>query len=290
MSIAVCAQQGAQAEPSPTLHPAHCCAIVRAVIRFRFGRLSTALGKELEKPNFKLRNYDSMRTLILLLLLSLVGCRGVHKEESELKPYIGIWRSERFDSYYEIDEEGLYSVYGCTLENGYQKVDDITGYVDGNVLVSFYGETRYEDEIVIVDDAWVDSDGNTDERVDSIPFSCFDDAIDVIEIKEVEERDGGIIDFVVAFQYRLSTVNNAIVKVGYSPDGEGRYTVISEVSQEVEKTDLGVSDLHVNNFPFYADGFQNVYLHIHLSPSDSDGEYETYASNEFEIILKVNTP
>ena len=38
------AQQGAQAEPSPTLRPANCCAIVFAVLRSRFGRLSTALG------------------------------------------------------------------------------------------------------------------------------------------------------------------------------------------------------------------------------------------------------
>lgn len=36
-------QQGAQAEPSPTLHIANCCAIVLAMLRSRFGRLSTAL-------------------------------------------------------------------------------------------------------------------------------------------------------------------------------------------------------------------------------------------------------
>lgn len=224
-----------------------------------------------------------------LLGLFLVGCGSDSKDDTS--EYSGLWYYLESDTYFDISNSGSLSSYSCTLNDGYVIEKNISGVIEGNSLqiidngVETSVFTLERDDTVLT----IASDEITllFEKSDPIPNGCLGNAIEISFSSPLEAIEGIETSFIVNFDYRL-TAASADVEIGFTSDESGSYTISAQESFSIDESGLGSGSLMVDEVPVIFENLAPYYLHINMSPKDTEGPYSPYASDKTLISVSSN--
>ncbi len=229
------------------------------------------------------------KILIVLLYVLATGC-SKNDNSARPSPYIGNWYFGGTDAYLEITKTEVL-LRECSLNDGYVSngeakltlIDDIIlSSIDGveekinleireGQLIAHDEEGEYESEL---------------SRVDNIPEYCSSDALEITYASPVEVVQGETIEFIVSFDYRLTSQLPAEIRVGRSNGEVGAHLVYDEVI-ELSSQGLGSGSFTVLVTPEVFDSKILYDIEVSMIPVVDVGAYYTqYATDR--VILKVS--
>lgn len=229
--------------------------------------------------------------IIIGFLLSVLGCENIVSKEEAQKAFYGKWYSEDSGYYIDILPDCNLIFYQCTLHDGIQINESIAGHLSGIKLTisddASVKEYRIEgyahSSQKSTAENMVLNDGTHLIRVDSIPKECENDVIEIIDVLPDEVISGDSTDFTVFFEYRLTSVNKAIIEVGLTSSEEGSFLISKEINRAVDSTKFAKDTLQVTAIPKLFENGTKCYLSIFLRPIVRYEGYIPYSFDRFEL-------
>jgi len=222
---------------------------------------------------------------LLLISVLISGCGS--SSDNSLNESSEVWFFPDTNDYFEIKKSGVVSLYECSLHDGYVVDDALSGVVNNGELelffeggdsTIFYIESNGEVNSLVIDEFNISFD-----IVNEIPNSCDDDAIEITYFSPEDAIEGVETEFVVNFDYRLSSSESAIIEIGFTKDEVGTFTL---TNSELEVLEPGTSSgsLTVSVFPSLIQNSQPYRLHIIMYEPVEPGESFSPTAEDSEII------
>lgn len=224
-----------------------------------------------------------------MISLILLGC-GSGSDELDFNG----WYIPEQDTYLKVYDDGGVELLICTISNGYVADNSISGTLIGSELTinNSYGE--FISNLVESQGEWSLISTETSYEAPIIkafqlPVSCEGDVIEITSYSPEQAVAGVETEFILNFDFRLSTLNEAVIESGYTASSEGNFYL---TNNELEVTSPGLSSgsLMVVASPELFENAEPFRLHVIMySPLDAeDGSFIPIAGTDVVIDLSEN--
>lgn len=221
---------------------------------------------------------------LILFSLFLSGCGGGSNNGTD--SYQGYWKHEFVDTYLEIRSDNIARIRACSLNDGYVETDSGT-LVDDELTIgsAVFNLALSGDSLIVTDD--IIGAEVIFSRVASIPGECTGDAIEITSVTPSSVNEGVLTTFTVNFDYRLVSVENAIVDVGFN-NTDPNIARLTEDTWEINSASLGSGWFVVDMTPVYYAEPDNFIVSVFLSENPHPTKWFPLSSSQSIITVTQN--
>lgn len=238
-------------------------------------------------------------TMVALTSLLMAGCGSDGESDSSNQDFTGYWYNAKGDSYIDIRSNGDMYGYKCTLNEGYQSDGSVTGKISGN-QVTFTNDasdgtaqvtaTRNGDTLTFnltqTKDGKTFTAATSGTKTDQIPTICTGDAIEVTYASPTTATAGQETQFVVSFDYRLTSTAKATIQLAYPVDSDLEYLWPRNAILHLDKKGMGSGSFTATVTPEKLSNNKPYRLLLEMSQDlDNDDDTDKFDTDEVEVTI-----
>ena len=230
--------------------------------------------------------YTVPKNFLIFILCSLLfsACGGGGNNDTG--SFQGYWKHEVVDLYLEIRNDNSVGIRACSLNDGYVETDSGT-IVDDELTI---GSEVYN--LALSSGSLIMSNNSIGveiifSREASIPGECTGDAIEITSVTPSSASEGVLATFTVNFDYRLASVENAIVDVGFN-NMDPNIVRLTDNTWEINSTGLGSGWFVVEVTPVYYQEPDNFLVSVFLSENPHPTKWFPLSSSKSKIAVTQN--
>jgi hypothetical protein len=231
--------------------------------------------------------------LVLLFSMFMAGCElnedsstssdAEHIETSQAV----IWYLPEFDAYYKFLNNIIYS-YRCSINNGYKLFRTQSGFISEESITFTDNEAPVTNDIEMQDGnngLIIDDDFSYPFKlVTDIPLVCDGDAVEITYFSPEEVEEGVETNFVVNFDYRLASAENAVIDLGFTTEKDT--FIIAGDKFEITERGTSSGSLTARYIPTSIEGGFPFQIHITMyEPTEGEELIYSIAGDEKTIIV-----